>query len=192
MSPRTSNTCARGAACLMAAYFDAFGSVTTAQVPETVDIQGGAQPDNSHAYNYVVTNHASSPVVAVDLPHFRGDVFRVPEDWTFEATERFTSLNTGPGRFLAKVSNDRAAIAKRGQATFSVRISHLGAAQGRGEAVVLLKDGRRLTIPVECAVQESLIGRYRSLVGMGTAFVLFVLFGLWRSRRKPATTPRTP
>jgi hypothetical protein len=165
---------------------------TAGSGPTGIEIRGGQEPENAHAYSYSVINYENSPVVAVDLPHFRGDVFRTPPGWTFEATERFVRMDLRAGRFVARASSEQAGIAKGHEGTFSVRVAHLGAARGRGTALVTLRDGRTFNLEVECAVSESFVERHAALIGMVVVSSVFILFSLWRShRKKSAQVTRT-
>ncbi len=152
-----------------------------------VEIRGGRDPENDHFYRYVVINRDTSPVVAVDFPHFRADLFVPPDKWALEVTER-NALEWRSGRCIATAPSSTEAIAPGRQSEFTLRIGPRGARVGTGTAVVTLVDGRTFRIRVECSVGESFLERYAALVGMILALGVFFLLRFWRLRRKRAAS----
>lgn len=176
--------------CVIACTLTVLACLSPVQeCPADVSVEGGMDPANRHFYSWTVTNDNVSPIITVEIPHYRGLIFTVPSGWSKEVTERASgSTEVDVGRLLATAPPD--AGIRRGQsAIFSIQLHARGASAQRGDVIVEFSDGTRVTIAnVEYPGKEPWLTRYMTLVGMIGLAVVAVVIHLRRSgraKRKP-------
>lgn len=156
------------------------------ECPADVTVEGGMDPTNRHYYSWTVTNTNDEPIVAVEIPHYRGLIFTVPPGWFKDVTERAGgSAEVDVGRLLATAPTGGGI--RRGQsATFSIQLHARGASAQRGNVIVGFADGTSVTIAdVECPGKESWLTQNMTLVGMiGLVVAALVVHLLRRGRAK--------
>ncbi len=159
------------------------------EYPADVIVEGGMDPTNRHYYSWTIANGNDEPIVAVEIPHYRGLIFTVPRGWSKEVTEWETgSAEVDVGRLRATAPTGGGI--RRGQsATFSIQLHARGASAQRGDMIVEFADGASATIvDIEYPGKEPWLTRNMTLVGMiGLVVVALVVHLLRRGRAK-----RTP
>jgi hypothetical protein len=95
---------------------------------------------------YIVENHADSPIVHVEFPHYAADLFTAPTGWTTNSTNL---VNVGvpdePGVCTA-TAQEGFGILRNRSAEFQMRLSLRNARMGKGQARVRLADGSEVTV----------------------------------------------
>ncbi len=144
-----------------------------------VTIEGG--PDNSgHNYEFTVLNNHDSPIAAVSFPHFRADLFMVPQGWSTEGTTN--AMGTGniklPGVCLATAPSASTGIQPGGQASFTIRVRPKGAWRGTSTVTVTFADGTVAQVPevpLPCTEPEAAQRtRQTGFVVLGLLFLIVV------------------
>ena len=150
-------------------------------------------PANGHYYSWTVTSTHVGSIVSVEIPHYRGLIFTVPDGWSKDVTERASgSGEVDLGRLLATAPTGGGI--RRGQsATFSIQLHARGASAQRGDVIVEFSDGTHVTIAnVEYPGQERWLTQNMTLVGMiglvAVALVVHLLRKGRAKRRPPAET----
>ncbi|MFQ5489308.1 MAG: hypothetical protein ACE5GE_01190 [Phycisphaerae bacterium] len=145
----------------------------------------GSIVDNGHRYVWTVTNLHSSPIVAVEFPHYHADLFLIPDGWSDEGTTNLVGRGGGdnPGICRASVKPQAKGIAPQGQAVFDMRIAGAGAHTGTGSVSIQFADGTRAEVSgVALPVPEPSLPRYARLAGYAALFGLFLLWASMRRR----------
>ncbi len=151
-----------------------------------VTITGGADA-SGRQYTWTITNGYTSPIVYLEIPHYRAGLFFAPEGW---ATGESTYLvNVGvedrPGVCIARAAAVTDGIASGQSATFDVQIGARGARRGPGTVLVRFADGTETTVSgVELPRQETLGDKYVTLIGLGLIFAVGLLIQAIRARRR--------
>jgi len=148
------------------------------------DITGG--PDTTgQSYTWVVANQYDSPIVRVEIPHFRGGLFNGPEGWSADCTNLVgVGVDNEPGLCTGRADSPRYRVAKPNTATFHLQLSARGAKQGVGDVVVHFADGSNVTVGrVMLPVRESLVEKFSSVLGLAIVGALVITIG-GRRRRK--------
>lgn len=179
---------ARGALTLAAGAWAALaGAAVAAEDQPKVRIEGGADA-TGHDYRWTVTNQHTSPIVYIEFPHFRADLFTPPEGWTQECHHLvgLRESKTGLPMCSATADEGNPGIVRGQSATFQMRIAPKGAKRGRREVKIRFADGRTTIVAgVELPRPETAAERYTRLVGFGVLFVVFLLGrAVWTRRRK--------
>ncbi len=150
-----------------------------------VDIVGG--PDQTgHNYSWTVRNHHTSAIVYVSFPHFRADLFFVPDGWSTEGTSNLkgTGAKSSFGVCVGRVGRSSQGIAPRGEAEFRMRVDGANARPAPGVVLVRFSDGvetkiSQVLLPSAEATSDKLV----PLVGLGGVFVLLILIAAKRRAR---------
>jgi hypothetical protein len=149
-----------------------------------VTISGGMDPDGT--YRWVVTNRDASPVVSVEFPHYRGDLFQTPPGWKQKCT---FLVNVGvpnlPGTCRAWVESPFLGISKGGKAAFELRVRQQEAREGRGTVTVGLADGTTLAVRnVQLPEEPNLLDRFGMLICSVILGGILVIITVRRRRRE--------
>ncbi|UCC29594.1 MAG: hypothetical protein JSU86_15490 [Phycisphaerales bacterium] len=155
-------------------------SVTAAEEPK-VTIVGGADA-SGHNYSWTVTNEYTSPIVYLEFPHYHADLFFAPESWSTETT---ALVNVGskdkPGVCIARAESPAVGILPGRALNFGMRVAPLPTRRGQGTVLVRFADGTESGIAgVGLPQPGSAWDEYASLIGLGTIFLLWIIF---RARR---------
>lgn len=148
-------------------------------------ITGG--PDaTGQGYTWTVANQYDSPLVAVEIPHFRGGIFTAPTGWNTECTNRVgIGVPDEPGLCKAEVESIRYAVTKPQTASFQLQLAAKGAEQGLGDVRVRFADGTEHVVSqVILPVRESLAEKFSPMLGLAVIGAMVVLLGGRRKRRE--------
>jgi hypothetical protein len=158
-----------------------------------VVIEGGPD-DSGHGYVWVVTNQHNSPIVEIEFPHFRADLFTVPDGWRQETTYLVNiGVEEKEGVCKAIAPSPAAGIAPRQSMPFAMRITAKGASRGFGTVSVRFADGTAARVKnVALPVREAALNRFIGLLGMGAVLGIWILIRTLRGGRskKPAEPSR--
>lgn len=150
-------------------------SSTFAQPPK-VTITGGADQAGTR-YKWTVTNHYSSPIVYIEFPHYRANLFFVPDGWfTDESTNLVTAGEAiKPGICVARSPSEESGITYQQEGIFRIQLSDGKVKRQQGQVALQFADGKAVFIHgVELPHRESLGDRYISLIGLFLIFILFL------------------
>lgn len=162
-------------------------SQSVAQQPKA-SIEGGYD-ESGQNYAWTVTNHGSSAIVFVEIPHFHADTFHTPPGWRQECTNlsRAGADETSPGVLRAFAEPPNPGIAPGGAAQFGLRLARVGAMKGTGRVTVRFADGSEYAVAgVSLPVAPSSWERVGTVVVLGLAFAAFLVFQIRRRKRTPA------
>lgn len=161
---------------------------------DLVEITGGAD-ETLHNYLWVVTNRHSSPIVEIEFPHFRADLFLDPDHLKGGDADRWEQetknlVNVGvpdePGYCIARVRPPYLGILSGRSEDFGMRVAPARAYKGRGTVKVTFADGKVVTVPgVELPEPPQSSEQYAALIGAGVLFALVVVAHQWRKRKSP-------
>ena len=169
------------------------GAPAAANDTQKVTITGG--PDQSgHTYEWTVTNHHDSPIVAIEFHYYQIDVFHVPDNWSDES-DRF--VDHEPGICRARAVPPHVGLAKGRSLVLQARVRPAGAYRGSGPVTVTFADGTTFTVAdVNLPTKEPVTGKYIRLVGSVVLGVLFVAAWAAHQRRRRSAEgghpPATP
>lgn len=169
----------------------AFFSMTpSATAQPKVTIKGGADA-SGHQYAWTVENDDKLPIVEIEFPHYHGSLFFAPGGWTQDCTNIVrVGAKDSPGRCIARADKGGSPIAPGRRADFGFQIASTGALRSPGDVRVVFSDGATRTISgVEVPTPPPTGDRFIPLVGMAAIFLLVVLFGRRRTRRKSINEP---
>lgn len=154
-----------------------------------VTITGGAD-DTAHNYLWIVTNHYTSPIVFIKIPHYHADMFNTPPGWTQHNT--YIAKVGGedrPGVCTASAPADQG-IAPGQSIEFGMRIGGIGAKVGTGDVKIRFADGTETTVSgVVVSEVFPLDMKFVPLIGLAVIFVLVIVIRELRSRRSAAARP---
>jgi hypothetical protein len=139
-----------------------------------------------NTYHWTVTNNQSSPIVRVEIPHYRGNLFFAPKGWTTSCTNLVAvGAPDAPGVCTATAAATGDGIAPGRSATFSMQIATGAVKRGTGDVIIGYADASTQNISgVMVPVPETLSDKYISLIGLGIFLVVFVVAQSVRSRKK--------
>ncbi len=138
-----------------------------------VTIAGGADA-SGHYYTWTVTSAASSPIVYVEFPEYRSDLFQPPPGWSEQST--------GVGVRAAAADGAASAIQRGRSADFILRIRPGGAQRGIGTVRIRFADGSESIVAgVEVPTVPS--DRNIGLIGMAVLFAGWIAIRAVRRRR---------
>lgn len=154
-----------------------------------VTITGG--PDESaHNYAWTIQNDHNRPIVYVQFPHFRADLFNPPDGWT-GAIIQPTGQASATGKCTAVVNDQSRGIHPGSSAVFAMRIGpyagNYGARPGEGDVLIRFADGTETTVRAMVPSRESFLGRHLSLFAFCSIVIVALLV---RAARKRRTRPR--
>lgn len=154
-----------------------------------VEISGGADA-SGHQYTWKITNRSQVPIVAVDIPHYRATLFFPPDGWTQDCTFLVNvGVKSSPGVCSAKAEPVQGAIRPGRSLEFKMQVGDR-TVRGGGEVVVYFQNGEQTRIGgVELPIREPSGDQMVPLIGMGVAFLVFILAG--KRRRRSSTNPST-
>jgi hypothetical protein len=142
-----------------------------------VTVEGG--PDESgHTYEFTVTNNHDSPIVMVEFPHFRADIFAPPPGWSTEGTTNAMGHGNinAKGVCMATASLEVGGVPPRGKALFSIRVRPKGAWRGSDTVTVTFADGTVAKVPgVPLPQPEPAAAKGTRLIGFAVLGVLFLI-----------------
>ena len=192
--PQNGRQGARGVLVFAAGAWSIFAVAAVAAGNDPrVRIEGGADP-TGHNYQWTVTNDHTSPIVSVEFPHHRADLFTAPQGWLTKTRHLVGLPNNeeGPPMCSAEAPAPGQGIARGDSATFKMRIAPAGAYRGTGEVKIRFADGETATVAgVALPRPESAWPRYTRLIGTGFigVLLLLVLVILDRRRRSGQSPP---
>lgn len=180
---------------LLAAWVVAMAAAAGRAEPQPlVTITGGADGSGQN-YSWTITNRHSSPIVFIEIPHYRADTFVTPAGWQQECTNLMIAGQARePGVCRAWPKPNASGLTPGRSAEFALRVAREGAQRRTGTVLVKFADGTQVSIPgVEVPTRESVPERFAALIGMALIVGLLIVFQL-RARRKAvsARPPGTP
>ena len=141
-------------------------------------ITGGADP-SGHNYSWAIRNESAEggpPIVYVEFPQYRADLFLPPDGWSGETASRWCR---------ARSDSPAGGIAPGRATTFRLRVSPAGAPRGSGEVLVRFADGTETRIAnVELPQAETVGDKYVPLIGLSLILLLVVVVQGRRDRTK--------
>jgi hypothetical protein len=157
--------------------------------PGSVEITGGYD-GVERAYKYQIKNRGQSPVVYVEIPHYRADSFEAPQNWTEKSTNLVVIYPPAdPGVCTATARSPEDGIAPGRSANFRMHQSLAEAVNGKRDVKVRFADGREEIVSgveVSVPVQSRTMALYPAIV-LG---LVLLAFAVWRARR-PQRAGRT-
>jgi len=153
-------------------------------------VTGGMDPTNGYFYSWTITNTNALPIVAVEIPHYRGLVFTIPRGWSKVVTEvpcGSEEVDLGMFRITAPPGGG----IRRGRSeVFEIQLHARGASAQRGEVRLVFSDGTFVTIAnVEYPGIEPWLTRNMTLVGMIGLVLVALVVQLLRTRRAKRQPP---
>jgi len=137
-----------------------------------VTISGGAD-ESGHHYAWTITSTFPSPIVYVEFPEYRSDLFRPPPGW---------SERPAQAGFRAAGADGAASAVPPGRtAAFTLRIRPAGAQRGRGSVRIRFADGAE-TIVTGVEVPTVPSDRNIGLIGLAVLFAGWVVVRAVRKR----------
>lgn len=137
-----------------------------------VNIRGGAD-ETGHHYEWTIESNHSSPIVYVEFPHYRADLFTPPKGWAL--------VEMTPDVVSAQADSVEFAIRPGHPAMFKMRIRAAGAARSVGGVRLRYEDGSE-SIVGGVTIPQPPSDKNIGLIGLGALFVIWVT--LRRLRRK--------
>ena len=150
-----------------------------------VTITGGAD-QTAHNYSWTVRNHDTSPIVYLEFPHYRADLFTTPAGWEQKGTTYLVNIGVAdkPGVCIARPVPPHPGIVRGASASFGMRVAQRRGLLGKNTVTVRFADGKEVRVKdVELPVPPEETSKYVPLIGMGVLFVVFVAYRTIRNRR---------
>ena len=152
-------------------------------------IEGG--PDTSgHNYQFTVINNHLSPIVSLVFPHYRADMFTVPQGWSTEGTTNAMGKGSPNARGICKATAAPATggILPGDRASFSIRVRPKGAWRGTDTVTVTFADGTVAQVPgVPLPQPEPAAARSTRLIGFAALGLLFLIVIAVRRKKRQST-----
>jgi hypothetical protein len=155
---------------------------------DPVTIEGG--PDSlGNSYHWTVSNQSTSPIVGLEIPHYRTSLFFAPAGWTFNCTHLAgVGEPDRPGVCTAKADSPGQGIAPGRSAAFGLQLATGSVKRGVGDARVTFADSKtQIVSGVVIPVPEGIGDKYIPLIGLGTILLIFVLYQWVRGRKRYQT-----
>lgn len=150
----------------------------------------GERDDTGQFYEWTVTNTGDQPIVGIELPHFRVDLWTAPDGWS---TDKSTNIQGMPGvreesGFLrAEATSPTAAIMPGASKTFKARINRKGAPRGHGKVTLTRADDTKLIVQnVVMPAQETWLDQYIMPIGLGVLLLIIVASQAMKKRKPTA------
>ena len=154
--------------------------------PRVTIVGGENTADNN--YVWTITNRHDSPIIHVEIPHYRGSWRLAPDGWTGEVTHRHGAGGRS-GKFIATADDKTHGIARGQSAEFKLGIISAKTPSGEGQVLIRFADGKEVQILANVPVKESASDRNISLIGLGLIFGVYVLVRAIKRRRRSPTKP---
>lgn len=145
-------------------------------------ISGGADI-SQHQYTFRITHQHAQPLVYVEIPHFRADLFTVPDGWLKQLTNQ-NSFDDQLGKCTAEPGPGNPGLRRGESLEVSLRVCPTGAPVGKGEILLRFLDGAQYLIAAELPVRETTLHRQLPLIGGGSIFVILLAARAFRRRRR--------
>ncbi|NOS99311.1 MAG: hypothetical protein HOP29_01635 [Phycisphaerales bacterium] len=150
-------------------------SVAAAQ--PRVTIVGGADA-TGHSFDWTVDHDHSSPMVSIEFPNHRADLFIAPFEWSGTAKD-VDANGRDRGVSVGEANGAGGWIYRGTPARFQMRISPyaglLGVRPGPGAVRIRFADGLEIEISAEVPVRESWLARQTPLVGAVLVILIVVI-----------------
>lgn len=153
----------------------------TASAQPQVTLTGGSDL-SGHNYAWTITHQHSAPLVFVEIPHYRGDLFFAPDGWSTEIINQ-NSLDYKPGKCIAKTMEQSGGLPRDQSAEFRLRINPAGALQKPGTILLRFADGAEVALPTEVPGRQSSTEHYALPVSLAAIFVAYLVFGYFKKRK---------
>ncbi len=154
-----------------------------------VTIKGGSDI-SAHNYSWTITHDHDAPLVYVEIPHFRVDLFNAPQGWTAEIINQ-NSLDLKPGKCIAEVTDPSRGLKRGESAKFGVRVNPAEAPRGEDTILLRFADGVEVRVTAVVPVKPSSFEQWAPPAVLAVMFGAYVLIQAVRKRRgKPS--PRRP
>jgi hypothetical protein len=160
---------------------------------ERVQISGGNDGSGQN-YQWTVVNRHTSPIVAIEFPHYQADTFITPDGWQQKCTHlAVIGSENRPGECRGFVESPERGIAPGSSGAFGMRLARISAQKGRRAVNVTFADGSTVQVAgVVLPVPPSVWDQYLVPIAMGLLFLLAFLFHWRRKRRGEASGPGQP
>ena len=156
-----------------------------------VTITGGGD-ETGHNYAWTITHNHRSPIVYVEFPHYRADLFEAPPGWATELTNP-GGAGSDPSRCIATAASPDQGVQRRREAVFRVRVAPSGTPRGLGSVIVRFGDGGEVTVDgVSVPVRERFGDQYMALIGLGLIFGIFVVAKAIKGRKSKSYSTTGP
>ncbi len=138
-----------------------------------VTIRGGVDATGHH-YTWTIQTRDPSPIVYVEIPHYRADLFTPPQGWT--------RLDPTPDIEAAVADSVKYGIKPGRPGVFRMRIRAAGASQGTGTVRVRFADGTEAAIGGVTLPQPP-SDKNVGLIGLAALFAVWVAVRIYRRKR---------
>lgn len=160
-----------------------------------VTIKGGVRPDNRHFFDWTVRNRYTSPIVFIEFPQYRGDLFTPPAGWSqdWKNQSRIGGGKDAPGWVRTGVEESGQGIRPGGSAEFQLRVARAGALPRPGKVTVRFADGTEVIVAnVELPSAKSFVERNVTVFGLAAIFVIALLIHFRRRAKRPSAPASLP
>ena len=176
-------------------------SIIASLVAMTAAITPSASADDARAaiaavvdklgqrYEWTVTNHHDSPIVAIEFTHYKAHLLFAPDGWSGDCTNPFREgwkNDTGECRITCDAATNGIAVTR--SMIFKLHVGDRGVSPGPGDFVVRFASGETYTVtgvPVPVIFVGE--GQYSSLIGVGSIALLWLAYR-WLRRRRVSNT----
>ncbi len=136
-------------------------------------------------YGWTVTNRYYSPIVSIEFAHYKGHLLFAPEGWSVDCTNLFRiGWQDETGVCRATCDSPAAGIVGQRSEVFKMHVGDRGVAPGPGNFLVRFVSGESYTVTgVPLPARYEVEGKYASLLGLGSIFLLWLIYR-WLSRRR--------
>jgi hypothetical protein len=138
-------------------------------------------------YTYKVTNAYTEPIVYIEFPHFKADMFRTPPGWEQECTYLANvGVKEKPGVCIGRPGQGSMGVLPGHSEAFGLSTTADRPPIGRGTVIVRFADGKEVKV-AGVQLPEAPPGgitRHVPLIGVAAIFFGWVLFRTLRGRRK--------
>lgn len=150
-------------------------------------VTGGCDP-SGHNYEWTIVHDHESPLVYVEIPHFRADMFSAPDGWTTEIINQ-NSPDLQPGKCIAQVTALSTGLRRGEKGEFTMRINAASAQKGRRAMRLRFADRAEIDVMATIPIEYSSLERYLVPLVLGGSFGLYLLVITIRSNRRRRAVP---
>ena len=150
----------------------------------SVRMEGGADA-SGHNYEWTLINAGDSPIVQVELDHYRAILFLGPENWTIHCENLVNVGVSHPSGLCQAKAPAEGGIMPGRRAAFRMQCTTTGTTRGKGEVRVKFADGSVAFIPQVELPQPAATGdRFVPLLGLGLIAGIYFAIQFVRRRTK--------
>lgn len=150
-----------------------------------VIVEGGPE-GLGNSYQWTITNSYDSPIVKVEIPHYRANLFYAPKGWTTSCTNLVeVGGKDAPGVCTSSAQSPVDGIASGRSASFQIQLATGQVKRGFATARFTHADGATHEVSgVFVPIPESMGDRYIPLFGLGAILTVFAAIQAARRRKR--------